>query len=156
MFIGTRETAFLSAILSAGIVEKVARAKQVRAWCDTAEDVGSTNDIIYPMDDDIDYAIKFVEAFTETFDCTRGADSDVVAVTSGRTISSTNGGDITRSGTLSRVKPDDSHTSSGDDGISSNEINYLSGIHCDKPAIKLMESRNNKIGREVSCSLCIT
>jgi len=158
LYIGTRETAFLSAILSAGIVEKVAHVKQVRAWCDTAEGAGSTNDIIYSIDDDsnIDYAIKFVEAFTEPFNSTRRVDSDI----SGRTISSTNGDVITSSGTLSRVKPDDSHTSSGDGGIAGDEINYFSSgdayIYSDEPAIKLMESQNSKIGREVSCSLFIT
>ena len=154
--VGTRETAFLSAILSAGIVEKVAQAKLARTWCDDArESAGSGTDIIYSVDDDsnIDYAIKFVEAFTDP-KVTDDYKSIDTAVTSGGSISNGNVATTTTTisgGTLSGGKPDDS---SGDGAISSGEINYFSSgdmyIYSNEPDIKLMESHNNRVGREVS------
>jgi len=120
-------------------------------WC--GEDVGSATDT-YPVDDDgdIDYAIKFVEAFTDPNDYK----SINTAVTSGSAISSSNSNAVTTTTSdfisPSGDKPED--ISSGDGG---DEIDYFSNgdiyIYSNEPAIKLMESHNNKVGREVSYSI---
>jgi len=144
--IGTRETAFLSAILSAGIVEKVAQARLARTWCNETKE-----DAVYPMnyDSDIDYAIKFVETFTNPNDA---------AVTSGGTISSNYNIRVVTTTTSDITNPfggTPDGISSGDDGITSHEIN--SGvIYSNVPAIKLMELHNNRVGREVSYNTSIS
>ena len=123
---GTQETAFVSAILSAAIVEKVAEAKEAGLLCNGKEESGSTinNDCDHS---DINYAIKFVKAF---------ADPSM----SNRTISP-NTGDVD--------KPDGTLIDDGD--ISSGE-NSRDDIfnYSDELTIESMEIHNNKVGREVS------
>jgi len=113
---------------------------------------------VYPInyDSDIDYAIKFVETFTNP-NVIGDYKSLDAAVTSGGTISSnvnvvtTTTSDITNpsGGTSDGI-------SSGDDGITSDEINSRNiYVYSNEPAIKLMELHNNRIGREVSYNMSI-
>jgi len=90
---------------------------------------------------DIDYAIKFFEAFT---DPNHYKSVNAAAVTSGGTISSSGGNAVTTT-TSDFTSPSDAKP----EDISSGDI-Y---IYDNEPAIKLMESHNNKVGREVSYSI---
>ena len=123
---GTRETAFVSAILSAAIVEKVTEAKEAGLLCNGGEESGSTinNDCDHS---DINYAIKFVEAF---------ADPSM----SNHTISPNIGG---------VDKPDSTLIDDGDISSGANSRDDIFN-YSDELTIESTEAHNNKVGREVS------